>query len=560
MPVIPLAIHTYLLDRWWVSERTAPGVWSNPVLTIDTRGSPQPITNVVCSAGALIGLDSAHRGIVAYSVEGDFNFYGNGIPDPDHAITFSGDGGITPRLPCAAATVTTLPRGFWSASYGAFWIPANNAYYLLLQNLNNNTYVVVKSTDAGATWTECDAAHHPTYTANFFGAFRRGTQNPNLICGVYRTNAGTGEIALITFDMVSETWTGPFAQFTGVPVINGFNGYTPFNGVYQFANGDFAIYFLGTFLDPNDKLYYWLWSAGSATWGTPVPVFDSGGSDFGVGFGGVRCANSVVEPDGETIWLFYYKGGSASASTYQAECKKITHSGSLSGVLFTFPDYSPAQEDGLQHGAIIGNEIFVGYDNSIADAPNQVWVAPLSTGVFVEEDLPIPMGEGADGPSCVFIVSSLETGPVDPFTSGAKAHSEFVFLGPHMTLACPSGSAAVGVPYSHSFVVTGGTAPYVFAIIAGSLPPGLTLNTSSGLVSGTPTTSGMFAYTVQVTDANGLTATASCGIGVPGTATCAGANDPCAGIMSQPGTDVQFELRRVYMSIAPHGRIPVRGS
>lgn len=61
------------------------------------------------------------------------------------------------------------------------------------------------------------------------------------------------------------------------------------------------------------------------------------------------------------------------------------------------------------------------------------------------------------------------------------------------------------VAYSTQLVSTGGTAPYSYALTAGSLPDGLTLGTS-GLISGSPTTAGTSNFTVQITDANGLTA------------------------------------------------------
>ena len=38
---------------------------------------------------------------------------------------------------------------------------------------------------------------------------------------------------------------------------------------------------------------------------------------------------------------------------------------------------------------------------------------------------------------------------------------------------------------------------------AGALPPGLTLNASTGLLSGTPTTAGTYSFTVKVTDSSG---------------------------------------------------------
>lgn len=61
------------------------------------------------------------------------------------------------------------------------------------------------------------------------------------------------------------------------------------------------------------------------------------------------------------------------------------------------------------------------------------------------------------------------------------------------------------VPYSQQLSATGGAAPYTWQVTAGALPPGLTLS-STGLISGTPTTSGSFSFTVTVRDRNNATA------------------------------------------------------
>jgi hypothetical protein len=69
-----------------------------------------------------------------------------------------------------------------------------------------------------------------------------------------------------------------------------------------------------------------------------------------------------------------------------------------------------------------------------------------------------------------------------------------------------------GVPLSGSFTFTqsgvGTHTPAVFSINSGSLPSGVSLS-SSGVLSGTPTQTGVFSVTVKVTDANGCSGTGS---------------------------------------------------
>ena len=80
------------------------------------------------------------------------------------------------------------------------------------------------------------------------------------------------------------------------------------------------------------------------------------------------------------------------------------------------------------------------------------------------------------------------------------------------TTSLPGGT--VGVAYSQTISASGGVTPYIWSVTVGSLPAGLSLNAGSGLISGSPTAAGTSNFTVQVKDANNLTATQALSIAV----------------------------------------------
>jgi alpha-tubulin suppressor-like RCC1 family protein len=59
----------------------------------------------------------------------------------------------------------------------------------------------------------------------------------------------------------------------------------------------------------------------------------------------------------------------------------------------------------------------------------------------------------------------------------------------------------VGTAYSKTLTATGGSGTYIWTKTSGTLPTGFTLSTA-GKISGTPTTSGTFTFSVKVTDSN----------------------------------------------------------
>ena len=91
-------------------------------------------------------------------------------------------------------------------------------------------------------------------------------------------------------------------------------------------------------------------------------------------------------------------------------------------------------------------------------------------------------------------------------------------LPPLLTIT-PTASATIQVAqsYSQANVASGGTPSYTYSLASGALPAGTTLNTSTGTVSGTPTTAGAFSYTVKVTDSGTPTAQTATTTTVSGT-------------------------------------------
>ncbi|HEV3199439.1 MAG TPA: putative Ig domain-containing protein, partial [Bryobacteraceae bacterium] len=84
-----------------------------------------------------------------------------------------------------------------------------------------------------------------------------------------------------------------------------------------------------------------------------------------------------------------------------------------------------------------------------------------------------------------------------------------------ITTVPPLFAGTVGTPYTQTFSAAGGVQPYTWSLISGSVP-GLTFTSSAnqGMLSGTPTASGTFSLTVQVTDAVRATAVQVFSVGV----------------------------------------------
>ncbi len=79
-------------------------------------------------------------------------------------------------------------------------------------------------------------------------------------------------------------------------------------------------------------------------------------------------------------------------------------------------------------------------------------------------------------------------------------------IAPTMTTASSLPPGAIGFPYSCAFAAAGGTTPYLWTLVDGALPAGLSLS-DNGVLSGLPTETGAFAFSVAVAGSDGLAST-----------------------------------------------------
>jgi uncharacterized protein YhjY with autotransporter beta-barrel domain len=108
--------------------------------------------------------------------------------------------------------------------------------------------------------------------------------------------------------------------------------------------------------------------------------------------------------------------------------------------------------------------------------------------------------------------TDTSTGTNAPFV--ADGSYTLAIAAPTIGLPATVANGTAGVPYSVSAAASGGTAPYIYRLVSGLLPDGVTLNTSDGSLSGTPTRSGPFSFTIEGKDSNNFTGQKTYGMSI----------------------------------------------
>jgi hypothetical protein len=126
----------------------------------------------------------------------------------------------------------------------------------------------------------------------------------------------------------------------------------------------------------------------------------------------------------------------------------------------------------------------------------------LPTGFSLSPDTGVLTGSPTEPSDTTFrIVVSDRRGRTDSRLFHLRILEKFDILTPS-----PLPEGDVDTPYTVLIRTSGGTDPLSFVISSGSLPAGLSLNPTTGRISGTPTEYGKFAFTIQATEYSGETA------------------------------------------------------
>jgi alpha-tubulin suppressor-like RCC1 family protein len=145
------------------------------------------------------------------------------------------------------------------------------------------------------------------------------------------------------------------------------------------------------------------------------------------------------------------------------------------------------------------------------------------------------LGNGASATAIPYatapVAASLPAGTtIDALSTGSGAADTLAIVG---DLALSTGSlpaGTVGLPYSAAVSATGGAGGDVWS--ASGLPAGLSINASSGAITGTPAAAGNATVTLSVSDGDGLSVSASLAIDVTSFAAASATVNPRSGAIA----------------------------
>ena len=458
--------------------------------------------------------------------------------------SFNGSGG-GPRLPYAGLIRDSAGHLYGTTEFGGTY--NQGTVFEVTPNANGNwTETVLYSFTGGADGGQPSGGLTFDAAGNLFGTNFGGSTNCKLGCGtIYKltpSSSGWAETVVYSFTGGSdggEPYAGLVSDaqgnFYGTTLLGGnlgavcsagcgtvfklsqSNGIWTENVLYAFAGGnDGALPYAAVAFDAAGNLYGTTTSGGpygsgtvfrltagqSGSWTENVLHAFTGGKD------GQYPTGSLVSDTAGNLYGTTSKGG---VKGYGVVFKLSPTSGGTwqELVLHTFwntPAANPAAGLVMDAGGNLYGTTLLGADLSSCGAGcgTLFKLSPASGGSWTFAVLYL-FGRATDGfqPSGQLILDAA--GHLYGTTQAGGAYGagllfEISVNGMTITTgSLPNGVA--GTAYSSTLAASGGTLPYSWTVSAGALPAGLTLS-KGGTISGTPTATGQFNFTVQVADSS----------------------------------------------------------
>jgi uncharacterized repeat protein (TIGR03803 family) len=280
--------------------------------------------------------------------------------------------------------------------------------------------------------------------------------------------------------------SGASSTFKTVYELQSGDGNNPLHG-HPFLGGDGNLYIAGS----EGGLYFSGQVMQISTSGTKATVFDF---DSATGNGDYPASSPFEGTDGNLYGATAFGGANGLGVFYQL----LT---TLQPAIALTPSGNSIKNGGsVTLGWTVSNAFSVNAKVCMANSTDGTWSGPLATTGSV---VVTPSATNA------IVNYAITCGGMETATAQIVVGT----IPPQIT----TGALAGGVTrssYSQTLSELGGVAPFAWSVSSGTLPNGLTLNSATGTIAGTPTTPGTSTFTVTITDSESKPLSASANLSI----------------------------------------------
>jgi streptogramin lyase len=346
-------------------------------------------------------------------------------------------------------------------------------------NLVSNATVTFTAQTTGASATFAGAGTTSTATTNSSGMATSPTLTANDTAGSYSVTASVpGAASPVTFILNNSAGTAAsIAATTGTP---------------QSArtNSAFNNFLVVTVKD----------ASGNPVGGVSVTYTAPGSGASGTFPGNVATATAMTNSSGVAVSPTFTANATTGNYIVAGTVSGVSSAANftltnVAGLTITTPATLPAGTAGLQYSVIL---------STVAGTPPYTWSlshGTLPTGLTLNATTGQITGMPTASGTYPFTVTVKDSST--PPQTASQAFSLLINVpGPTITTPTPLTPGIAGIQYSQTLTGVGGKTPYTWQVSTGTLPVGLTLNSSTGAISGIPTVPNTYSFTVTLTDSS----------------------------------------------------------